>query len=205
MSRTAITLQGIVLRDHKDETFEGYYKGFRETQHEDYGKGYIYKFEDINGKVFQIYGFTMLDLKMEYVREGDYCWITYTGTQQVKTKAFGTRDVHQVEVEVSDDYEGNGEAPKYKSSSSEVKTATTNSPVADEIRVKMERTVADMKFELLTSKSLDVLLERWSGYKDAIALLPDDLKEEITKAKDDKKERLTGQAAKAGQVDDLPF
>ncbi len=81
---------------------EGIYMGHKEITTE-IGKQQIYKFRTRQGRIFSIYGFTMLNLAMENILEGSMCRITYTGTENVKTR-FGMKDDHQVRVEVDDEF-----------------------------------------------------------------------------------------------------
>jgi hypothetical protein len=67
------------------------------------GSQIIYKFQKTDGGMFSVYGFTNLNRFMEMVSEGSLVRLTYRGKENVKTK-FGMKDVHQVTVEVDEDY-----------------------------------------------------------------------------------------------------
>ena len=90
------------IKKHIDEAFEGVYLGFKGITTK-LGDQKIYKFKASSGRMFEVYGFTMLNRAMENVMTGEKCRITYTGTENRETK-FGQKDVHQVLVEVDDEY-----------------------------------------------------------------------------------------------------
>jgi len=96
---------GDVIDIKKDEpettTHEGFYLEAKIIQTQ-IGKQYIYKFKRQDGRIFGIYGFTNLNIRMENIMQGDYCFLTYLGTKNIQTK-FGMKDVHMVRVEVDDD------------------------------------------------------------------------------------------------------
>lgn len=95
------------IKKEADVAHEGIYIGHKEITTE-IGKQQVYRFRTKQGRVFSIYGFTMLNLAMENILENSMCRITYTGTENVKTR-FGMKDVHQVKVEVDDEFVGNSE------------------------------------------------------------------------------------------------
>ena len=92
----------IDIKQSIDKAFEGVYIGFKGITTK-IGPQKIYQFRATNGKGFEIYGFTMLNRVMDNVVSGEKCRITYLGTENVETK-FGMKDVHQVRVEVDDEY-----------------------------------------------------------------------------------------------------
>jgi len=77
--------------------WQAYFLGTAEKQTEKFGINKIHKFMSIKGDVFKIYGFTALNMKLEQVKPGHLCQITYNGTQKVNTK-YGKKDIHQVTV-----------------------------------------------------------------------------------------------------------
>lgn len=85
-----------------DKPYEGIYLGFKGITTK-LGEQKIYRFKTSNGRILEIYGFTMLNRSMDNVLTGEKCRITYLGTENVETK-FGMKDVHQVLVEVDDEY-----------------------------------------------------------------------------------------------------
>lgn len=84
------------IKKTKGKPYEGTYVG-KQTITTKIGPQIIYNFESEDG-AFGVYGFTNLNLAMENVKEGAILRVTYTGTENVKTK-FGMKDVHQVKVE----------------------------------------------------------------------------------------------------------
>ncbi len=84
-----------IKKDGIDKVYEGIYTGNKEIQTQ-IGANTIYSFMGNDG-VFSIYGFTMLNLKMQQIATGAKCRIQYDGTKNCKTK-FGMKDVHQVKV-----------------------------------------------------------------------------------------------------------
>lgn len=93
----------IDIKKHIDLPYVGVYMERKEITTEK-GKQWVYKFRTQQGRVFSIYGFTMLNLALENMLVGSLCRITYLGTENVKTR-FGMKDVHQVKVEVEDEFE----------------------------------------------------------------------------------------------------
>jgi len=79
---------------------EGTYLGHKEVD-TNLGTSMLYKFERKNGEPFSIWGFTSLDIYMENVMVGTYCWITYKGLSEKKNK-YG-KHTHMCMVEVDDD------------------------------------------------------------------------------------------------------
>ncbi len=93
-----------IKKEDAGTPYEGVYLGFKGITTK-IGEQKIYKFRATDtGKMFEIYGFTMMNFAMENVISGEMCRITYLGTENVETK-FGFKDVHQVLVEVDDEYE----------------------------------------------------------------------------------------------------
>lgn len=97
---------GDVLDIKKDvpgeESHEGVYMGFKGITTK-LGNQYIYRFKDKSNKIFQMYGFTMLNRVMENISTGSQCRITYLGTKELETK-FGLKDVHMVKCEIDDEF-----------------------------------------------------------------------------------------------------
>lgn len=91
----------IDIKKEVDQPYEGIYLGFKGITTK-LGDQKIYKFKTSNGRILEIYGFTMLNRAMDNVLNGEQCRITYLGTENVETK-FGMKDVHQVLVEVDDE------------------------------------------------------------------------------------------------------
>lgn len=83
------------------------------------GLSKIWSFTDEDGLPFSIWGFTMLDRAMSGVKAGTLCRVTYRGMENVKTKRFGMKDVHQVMVEVDD---GDHVAPVHEEENGSVPT-----------------------------------------------------------------------------------
>jgi hypothetical protein len=96
-----VNTQATDIKQHKDEPFEGFYMGSKDIETK-IGPQVVYKFQRRNKLPFNVYGFTNLNRAMEMVEEGQYCRLTYTGTENVQTK-FGMKDVHQVMVETDED------------------------------------------------------------------------------------------------------
>ena len=93
----------IDIKKEKDKPYQGVYRGFK-TITTKIGDQFVYKFEDSASKtMFEVYGFTNLNRAMENIIKGAMVRMTYTGTKNCETK-FGMKDVHQVVVEVDDDY-----------------------------------------------------------------------------------------------------
>ncbi len=97
----------IDIKKEIGKPYEGVYLGFKGITTK-LGPQVIYKFKGNNNKLFEIYGFTMLNRVMENVITGEQCRITYLGTENVETK-FGMKDVHQVKVQVDDEFQVNPE------------------------------------------------------------------------------------------------
>lgn len=73
------------------------------------GPQVVWQFRSQSGDdKFGIYGFTNLNRAMSTIQVGSLVRITYKGTQKVNTR-FGLKDVHQVLVEVDDDYKADEE------------------------------------------------------------------------------------------------
>lgn len=100
MAYREVRSDAIDIKKHAGVHYEGVYMGRKEITTE-IGKQFVYKFRTAKGRVFSVYGFTMLNLAMESLLPDSVCRITYLGTENVKTK-FGMKDVHQVLVEVDD-------------------------------------------------------------------------------------------------------
>jgi len=90
------------IKKEIDKPYEGVYLGYKGIITK-LGDQKIYRFKGDKGRVVEIYGFTMLNRAMDNVMTGEKCRITYQGTQNMDTK-FGKKDVHQVLVEVDDEY-----------------------------------------------------------------------------------------------------
>ena len=95
------------IKKEIDKPYEGVYLGFKGITTK-IGEQKIYKFRMASGRLLEIYGFTMLNRVMENIITGEQCRITYLGTENVETK-FGMKDVHQVKVEVDDEFQVNVE------------------------------------------------------------------------------------------------
>jgi hypothetical protein len=95
-----VKLQGINLTKHPNKPFIGFYLG--STEHNgNYGNEIHHNFQkQKDNELATIYGFTSLNAKLEKVEKGSLVRLTYLGTEAVKTKKFGTKEVHQVKVEV---------------------------------------------------------------------------------------------------------
>lgn len=106
MAFKEVTGNAIDIKKEVGTVVEGIYMGFKGIT-TDIGNQFIYKFKH-KTRITSIYGFTMLDKVMESIATGSYCRVTYTGTENMKTR-FGMKDVHQVKVEVDDEFVGNVE------------------------------------------------------------------------------------------------
>lgn len=102
-----VTSNPIDMKKEKGRPYEGEYLGKDEIA-TPLGTQFIYRFRDEHGNPFAVYGFTNLNRAMENLAIGTDCRLTYTGTQNVKTK-FGMKDVHMVRVEISEGETTEGE------------------------------------------------------------------------------------------------
>ena len=103
MAFQPINMQAISIKDKINQPFLGTFIG-KKMVNGDYGPQPIFDFVDADGVPFSIYGFTNLNRAMDYVKKGEFCRVTYKGlAKAVKTKKFGTKDIHQVLVEVDRD------------------------------------------------------------------------------------------------------
>lgn len=100
MARKQVTSNATDIKDFEGTEFSGNYIGSK-TIETKLGEQVLWQFTDPKGQPFTIYGFTNLNRAMESVGINTFVWITYKGTQNVKTK-YGMKDVHQVSVEVDD-------------------------------------------------------------------------------------------------------
>lgn len=104
MAFRPISTTTIDIKKHLDKPFEGTLVRHEEKDGQ-YGKSLIWHFVDDNDTPFSIFGFTMLNSSMLMIKPGTLCRVTYKGTEKVKTKRFGIKDVHQVFVEIDSDDE----------------------------------------------------------------------------------------------------
>ena len=100
MAWREVTTGAIDIKKSKQKAWNGVYLGSRGISTK-MGSQIIYRFQDIHGFIFQIYGFTNLNILMESIGQGQNVRITYLGTKNLQTK-FGMKDVHQVKVEVEE-------------------------------------------------------------------------------------------------------
>jgi hypothetical protein len=97
MAYQEVTNQGIDIKEYLGKPMEGFY--LETTTHDGkFGDYKVHTFQSLKGPIVNIFGFTMFNLKMERITPGTLCKITYTGTENVKTK-YGMKDVHQIKVE----------------------------------------------------------------------------------------------------------
>jgi hypothetical protein len=98
------TVTGNALDIKNDETpHVGVYVGKQEIS-TPLGPQVVWQFESLDGDdKFGIYGFTNLNRVMSVMALGSLVRITYKGTQRRQTR-FGLKDVHQVLVEVDDEF-----------------------------------------------------------------------------------------------------
>jgi len=108
MAFKPVTNVAIDIKKGGEVPHVGTYTGNKKIQTQ-MGEQTVWQFEGEDGMPFGIYGFTMLNRAMENVKEGWLCRITYKGQQEVMTKKFGKKKVHQVLLEV-DDAHGNAES-----------------------------------------------------------------------------------------------
>lgn len=96
-----VNTKAIDIKKFKDKPYTGVYLSKKEITTK-IGKQTIYSFKDEESNtIFGVYGFTMLNLAMDSVVEGQTIRLTYRGTENVLTK-FGQKDVHQVLVEIDE-------------------------------------------------------------------------------------------------------
>lgn len=95
-----VTLAATNIKEYPNKPMTGYFLGTR-TVDTQFGDSQIHDFQLENGKRVSIYGFTSLNGKLALIEPGLLCEITYTGTENVKTK-YGKKDVHQCKVLVDD-------------------------------------------------------------------------------------------------------
>ena len=97
MGWNSVNTSAIDIKKVKGQSCEGTYKGKHEITTK-IGQQVIWEFAGEDGIGFGIYGFTNLNRAMEQIEPGILVKVTYTGTQNVKTK-YGMQDVHQCTVE----------------------------------------------------------------------------------------------------------
>jgi hypothetical protein len=95
--------QAIDIKGFEGEPFEGVYLGSKDIDTK-IGPQTIYKFRKVGGTIFQVYGFTNLNRMLEMVSEGSLVRMTYQGKKACDTKYGKGQMVHQVLVEVDEDY-----------------------------------------------------------------------------------------------------
>lgn len=98
----------------------GYYIGSTSYEDPTYHKTqYVHNFRKEDGTEISIYGYTTLDSRIAKVPVGVLCQVTYLGTENVQTKKYGQKDVHQCSVMMDtsqrlSEYEHLGAAPAAK-------------------------------------------------------------------------------------------
>jgi len=100
MGWTKVNTDATDIKKHLNKSFIGEYKGSHQITTK-IGEQIVYDFINSQAVPFAIYGFTNLNRVMQSIEVGTVCRITYRGTEKVQTK-FGLKDVHQVDVEISD-------------------------------------------------------------------------------------------------------
>ena len=110
MAFKQVNTQTIDIKKHQDEPFVGVLLKGEKTSGQ-FGENYTWHFEDEDGIPFSIYGFTMLNRSLIPIKTGSMLRVTYKGTEEVQTKKFGKKAVHQVSVEIDDEYEAKLQAP----------------------------------------------------------------------------------------------
>lgn len=89
----------IDLKKWPNAPLTGYYLGSTSYVDPTYNKTqFVHSFRKEAGEEVSVYGFTTLDTRMAKVERGVLCQVTYKGTEQVQTKKYGLKDVHQAEV-----------------------------------------------------------------------------------------------------------
>ncbi len=86
------------ITKYPNKPFTAYYLGHREVE-TNLGISTLHEFKKEDGTQFAIWGFTILDKKLEMIDKGSLVRITYTGKENRKTK-YGQKDVHTCKVEV---------------------------------------------------------------------------------------------------------
>ena len=104
-----VNTNGVDIKKHKGEPYEGTYKGHKAIKTK-IGDQVVWEFASDDGVGFGIYGFTNLNRAMESLEPGVLVRITYLGTENVQTK-FGMKDVHQVSVQIWRDDKSDAEFP----------------------------------------------------------------------------------------------
>lgn len=93
----------------EQDTFEGVLLGSREVNTQ-YGGRNMYRFRDMEGEVVEVWGTARLDRCFEDIEEGTRVLIEYKGKVKVK----GGNRVHDFEVSVWEEDDGEAESEKPK-------------------------------------------------------------------------------------------
>ena len=99
MAFQPVTSNATDIKESPNTDFVGYYLDSRQIVTK-VGPQVIYKFENKDGEIFNVYGFTNLNRAMENVKVGTLTKLRYLGTKKVDTKYGKNKDVHQVAVEI---------------------------------------------------------------------------------------------------------
>jgi len=91
-----VKLTALDIKQYPKKPLEGFFLGTREIN-TSFGESLVHDFQKADGSTISVYGFTSLNCKLAIIETGTLVQITYTGTENIKTK-YGMKDVHQCVV-----------------------------------------------------------------------------------------------------------
>jgi hypothetical protein len=106
----AKTSDAFRLTDHINKPLEAYYLGSRLIDTDKYGEQHIHKFKKKDGSNIEVFGFDLLNRKLEAVPKLCMCKVTYLGKKNSTKKK--DQNFHDCEVLYDLEVKLNGEQTK---------------------------------------------------------------------------------------------